>query len=408
MIINSPITLGADPEIGYMKNNEQVIASKLVSNNSFGVGLDGHSDISEVRLKTPLKTPKEMVAEIAGYFKELNKKIPKDVIVIAGGMVGDDPMGGHLHWGKTKYTKINDMKNYGGVLDLYLALPTLMLEDPADAQRRRNSSYGRLFIDRSGAIETKNYGGFEYRTLASYLVSPTITDSIISLGHTIVHEIDYGSAKLKNLKSFKKSEEINKAFNCADKKFLYKYVPKIFKDIQKCMLFRGNYEKEIAGLFGLIKAFSNNNKTWMANKDILVRWGIRKPEAAKEAKEQEITTTPAEDTRSFPLAYGGGDYNLGDIIPRLSNNRYIIPIYVYGIRDDHGVSIAWYITDAGRVAIGNLSLNIPNIGDPVNEILTSLNAAVCYIGITKSLRRNPSTCTTMLESILAPLRVQVR
>jgi len=409
--IISQITLGADPEIGYIKNGQQVMAYSLLRNTSSGVGLDGHSDISEIRLKGPVKTPTEIVSEIRGYLKELNTKLDKNIIVVAGGLAGPDPLGGHIHFGNTKFRRFQDMHFYGERLDLYLAIPVLILENTNQARARRQSSYGRLFVDRDqSAIETKNYGGFEYRTLSSYLVSPSMTDSIISLAHTIVHEIDYGSTRLKSLKQFKKMNEIRQAFINADKRKLLQYIPKIFSDIQKCQLFKANYEKKLAGLFGLIKAFGMDNKDWLAEKDILVRWGIRKNSTSEvntpdTAVTDDIPRQSATVPDTFELTYNAGDFNLGDIVSRLASRRYMISIHLYGIRDNHGIDILYYYNNGAGDLVGNRDINmIPGLRID-NHILCERDSAHLYIGISKAKRRNIDSCVSMLVSLLQPFEV---
>lgn len=410
--ITSPMTLGVDPEIGYMKDGQQVVATKFIKNCAFGVGLDGHNDISEIRLKGPVKTPREIVTEIRGYFKELAPKIPKDVIVVAGGMAGTDPLGGHIHFGNTKFTKFADMWRYGEKLDLYLAFPVLMLENAIQAKARRCSNYGKLFIDRDqGAIETKAYGGFEYRTLSSYLVSPSFTESIIALGHTIVHEVDYGNAKLKSLKQFQKVNDLRTAFNNGDKKVIMKYIPKVFEDIQECMLFKNNYKKQLAGLFGLIKAFGIDNKDWFAEKDILIRWGARnepgkKVEETKEAAPPEPVVVQ-EEAAVFPLTYAAGDIHMGDIMPRLANLRYRVQIYLYGIRDSHSFDFVYqYTPESARIA-PQIQLNLPSGMRTTDAIICSENGSHIYLGLSKTVRSNPSNCVRIVQHMLQPYQLGI-
>ena len=59
------------------------------------------------------------------------------------------------------------------VLDNYLALPFILIEDQNTKLRRPR--YGFL-----GDFRRKTHGGFEYRTLPSWIVSPRITKGVIA------------------------------------------------------------------------------------------------------------------------------------------------------------------------------------------------------------------------------------
>jgi hypothetical protein len=98
---------------------------------------------------------------------------------IAGGMpVQGLPLGGHLH--------ISGIKLHSRLiraLDNYLALPLIMIEDTSTKGRRKK--YGRL-----GDVRRPFHGGFEYRTLPSWIVSPRVTKGVFALTHLIVQHYE--------------------------------------------------------------------------------------------------------------------------------------------------------------------------------------------------------------------------
>jgi hypothetical protein len=98
---------------------------------------------------------------------------------IAGGMpVRGLPLGGHVHISGIKlYTRLVR------ALDNYLALPLIMIEDHSTKGRRKK--YGKL-----GDVRRPFHGGFEYRTLPSWIVSPRVTKGILALTYVIVMHDD--------------------------------------------------------------------------------------------------------------------------------------------------------------------------------------------------------------------------
>jgi hypothetical protein len=98
---------------------------------------------------------------------------------IAGGMpVVGLPLGGHVH--------ISGIKLHSRLvraMDNYLALPLIMIEDHSTKGRRKK--YGRL-----GDVRRPSHGGFEYRTLPSWIVSPRVTKGILALTYVIVMHDD--------------------------------------------------------------------------------------------------------------------------------------------------------------------------------------------------------------------------
>ncbi|MEC0249459.1 hypothetical protein P4H65_27130, partial [Paenibacillus chitinolyticus] len=103
------------------------------------------------------------------------RKIGDDSLAwIAGGMpLPGFPLGGHVHFSRCWLNS-----HLLRALDNYLALPLMMIEGETTALRRPR--YGLL-----GDYRRQRHGGFEYRTLPSWLVSPEIALGVFALARII-------------------------------------------------------------------------------------------------------------------------------------------------------------------------------------------------------------------------------
>lgn len=177
-LIHRDIQLGADCELVLSTcDGKAVMASRYLSKQGRvgcdGVMLRGRGMIYPlVELRTlPSHDYKKQVQEIAVSLQLAINRIKRpDLGWFAGGMsLQGLPTGGHLHvsgaWLHAELLR---------VLDNYMALPYLLLED--DASLRRRPQYGGL-----GDFRRKNHGGFEYRCLPSWIVSPRLVLSVCAL-----------------------------------------------------------------------------------------------------------------------------------------------------------------------------------------------------------------------------------
>lgn len=86
------------------------------------------------------------------------------------------PLGGHLH-----FSGVSLNGALLRALDNYLALPLALLEDKRATRRRPH--YGNL-----GDFRRQSYGGFEYRTLPSFLISPQLAKGVIGMAFLIASQ----------------------------------------------------------------------------------------------------------------------------------------------------------------------------------------------------------------------------
>jgi hypothetical protein len=99
---------------------------------------------------------------------------------VSGGMpLKGFPLGGHLHFSRVRLSSA-----LLRALDNYLALPLMLIEDAATSRRRPR--YGTL-----GDARHQPHGGFEYRTLPSWLMDPLLTGGVFALAALIAGEYQH-------------------------------------------------------------------------------------------------------------------------------------------------------------------------------------------------------------------------
>jgi hypothetical protein len=178
------ISIGSDPEFGFLdaKTHRQVKASDVVPySQSTLLGIDGHPHLAELRppyTHDPLMHL-DYIKRIMYFAKAMMEQYIEvkehPIIAIAGSMIRDDAMGGHIHLGCEPDYK------FPTVLDTYLMPVLAALDTPRTFKRRvggrtpfgNHEGYGRLSDYRG-----KDYG-IEYRTPQSWLGSESIARGVL-------------------------------------------------------------------------------------------------------------------------------------------------------------------------------------------------------------------------------------
>lgn len=256
------VIIGADPEfvIGGV-DGRLIMASKYLPKNG-QAGCDRiwtNNDRSQLPLAELRPTPS---SELSKLFINLynsmliaHKKInsPK-VKWLAGAMpIAGYPIGGHIHFSNIWLNSF-----LLRALDNYLTLPITLLEDTNGSSRR--PGYGFL-----GDYRAQFHGGFEYRTLPSWLVSPRITKGAIALAKLVIE--NYQSLEQNPLQKI----EIQKAYYSGDKNILRPIVINLWRELQQLSDFK-LYDKYLLPLEDLI----NNGYSWDETKDIRIAWRLVK------------------------------------------------------------------------------------------------------------------------------------
>lgn len=256
------VTLGADPEfvIGGV-DGRLIMASKFLPKNG-QAGCDRiwtNNDRSQLPLAelrpTPSSDPGKLFINLYNSMLIANKKInsPK-VKWMAGAMpIAGYPIGGHIHFSNIWLNSL-----LLRALDNYLTLPITLLEDVNGMSRRPR--YGFL-----GDYRAQFHGGFEYRTLPSWLVSPRVTKGAIALAKLVAE--NYQSLEQNPLQKV----EIQKAYYSGDKNVLRPIVINLWKELKQLSDFK-LYDKYLLPLEELI----NTGYSWDEAKDIRIAWRLVK------------------------------------------------------------------------------------------------------------------------------------
>jgi hypothetical protein len=172
-----PAVLGADPEFLLADEQGRIVHASRYLPKYGTAGSDvltirgvQRFPLAELRPE-PASEPRQLIRNIRRAMLYAADQI-KDhrLIWVAGAMPANGfALGGHLHmsriWLNSQLLR---------ALDNYVALPLVLAEEARSTRRRPR--YGFL-----GDFRRQKHGGFEYRTLPSWLVSPKITKGVVAL-----------------------------------------------------------------------------------------------------------------------------------------------------------------------------------------------------------------------------------
>ncbi len=257
------VVIGADPEFALRTmDGEMGIASRFVGRQGTvgydaarlreEAGLTSHHPLVELRPE-PAAEPAALFANLYRAMRRAAREISDSSLEwLAGGMPFDGyPLGGHIHFSGVEPTFSLIRK-----LDAYLCLPLAMIED--DGCRRRRPRYGFL-----GDVRQKAHGGFEYRTLPSWLVSPHVTRGVLAL------------AKLVASNHWRLSQEplrdvrLQQAYYTGDKAALRPVVADLWKELEILPMY-ARYRRELDRLAADVFA----GKAWPADHDVRRAWKL--------------------------------------------------------------------------------------------------------------------------------------
>jgi len=209
--------------------------------------------VAELR-PAPSSEPRELLAHLMRAFAAASRSISDHSLIWqAGGMPQRGlPLGGHIH-----FSGVNLTGELLRALDNYLALPLAFLQDPRGSGRRPR--YGAL-----GDFRLKSYGGFEYRTLPSFLVSPLVAKGVVALAGLIAS----GYTQLRQRPLAK--AEVHAAFYEGKREVIKEHIPALVDDLKRLDGY-ARYERYASPLILQLKL----GKTWDESRDIRKLWNIR-------------------------------------------------------------------------------------------------------------------------------------
>lgn len=258
---NAAPILGMDPEflLVQMPESKIVPASRFLERtgvagcDSVTIGGRRIYPVAELR-PAPSSEPRELLAHLMRAFAAASRSISDHSLIWqAGGMPQRGlPLGGHVHF--SGVTLNGELLR---ALDNYLALPLAVLQDPRGSGRRPR--YGAL-----GDFRLKSYGGFEYRTLPSFLVSPLVAKGVVALAGLIAR--DYQQLRQRPLAK----AAIHTAFYEGNREVMQAYIPALLDDLTNMDGFE-RYEQYAAPLISQLR----QGRTWDESRDIRKLWNIR-------------------------------------------------------------------------------------------------------------------------------------
>ncbi|MGQ3478512.1 putative amidoligase domain-containing protein [Paenibacillus sp. TY11] len=208
--------------------------------------------VAELR-PAPSGDPARLLKHLRQAFATAARRIAdRTLIWQAGGMPQPGfPLGGHLHFSGVPLN--------GALLralDNYLALPLALLEDKRAARRRPH--YGNL-----GDFRRQSYGGFEYRTLPSFLISPQLAKGVIGMAFLIASQ--YPRLQRRPLGE----EEAHRAFYEGNQIVLKEYMEPLILDMVSLEIY-SQYEDYVGPLLDSLR----EGKQWDESRDLRPYWKL--------------------------------------------------------------------------------------------------------------------------------------
>jgi hypothetical protein len=254
------IVLGADPE--FIMESPQ--GKLLIASHYFPirgkVGCDAiwmgqnRSQKPLVELRhDPTEDPRHLVVRIYQSLIFANKKMSKGPAKwLAGAMPYEGfPLGGHIH-----FSGIQPDFKLLRALDNYLSLLLVIVEDEKGKTRR--PKYGFL-----GDFRYQDYGGFEYRTPPSWLVSPTLTKGVFVMAKLI-------AANYKQLQHHPLEDvSMQEAYYKGKKSAIVDWLPILWHDLKQCPDYKV-YQKYLDDFY----RYLSSGTTWDESQDLRKFWRL--------------------------------------------------------------------------------------------------------------------------------------
>lgn len=258
------LRIGADPEFVLLRQDGRVASAHRYLRVRGEAGCDavrvgGRVAYPVAELRPP---PASGPGELAAHVRQLLRRAQRRVLQAeAGGdglrwLAGAMPvpgiaLGGHIHvsgtWLSSRLLRL---------LDIYVAMPLSLIEDPAG--RKRRPRFGAL-----GDFREQPHG-FEYRTLPSWLVSPMAAQAAFALVMLVAEEAWW----LPHPDALQ-YEALAAAYYAEDQGQLRGLIPGIEATI-KSMPTYGKYSKWLAPLWRVIA----QGKVWDEQADFRHKWGM--------------------------------------------------------------------------------------------------------------------------------------
>ena len=255
------LMLGMDPEFVLRRpgpDGKIVSASRYferrgrVGCDSVRIGDKLVYPLAELR-PSPAAEPRELLRNLHAAMRLAASRIDDASLEwLAGGMPAPGlPLGGHIHVSGVALDA--DLLR---AMDNYMALPLALLED--GGAKRRRPRYGAL-----GDFRRQFHGGFEYRTLPSWIVSPAVALGVLSLAKVVCeHARELRGRPLAR-------PEMQAAYYAGDKEALLPTALALWSELERTAGY-AKYKKALDGL----KRRIERAEAWNEQQDVRPAWKI--------------------------------------------------------------------------------------------------------------------------------------
>ncbi|AEI41451.1 putative amidoligase domain-containing protein [Paenibacillus mucilaginosus] len=255
------VMLGADPEFLLLNGRGKVRFASAFMDKDGPVGCDAIVlpsrrkiyPLAELRPR-PSTEVRELIVQLHRTLQLAARRITDEELVwVAGGMpVKGFPLGGHIH-----FSRVDLESRLLRVLDNYLALPLTLIEDGSTGQRR--PQYGFL-----GDFRRQRHGGFEYRVLPSWMVSPAVAKGVLALAKLAAEH--YPQLRQRPLSD----PEVAKAYYRGDKSRIRPLLPALWRDLERLPGYAALEDYLLP-----LRRMMVQMRPWNEREDIRTKWKIR-------------------------------------------------------------------------------------------------------------------------------------
>lgn len=178
--------VGSDPEFCFVDpnyTNQKIAASHFGMRPALAMGADQNQRLVELR-PAPAVSVVEHVAGILSALRWMVRIYPTCIPYQwkAGAYHAGDGLGGHVHFGRKRNTRDDEVEGLDGLARTFRILNVF----PNDEWRRRSNGDERHQIYGAYGDYRKQAHGYEYRTLPSWLTSPTLAFAVITASKLVV------------------------------------------------------------------------------------------------------------------------------------------------------------------------------------------------------------------------------
>jgi len=255
------VTLGTDLEVMLKNTTGKMVLANQFFTRKGRVGCDDRSvqfdgkrlPIMELR-PDPDTTPIGLFNNLRETMLEAVNGINRPKVEWRAGSMPFKPYctGGHIHLSGVPFSH-----QFVKALDNYVGLPLMMVENRSTSLLRR-PKYGFL-----GDVRQKNYGGFEYRTPASFVVNQEVTLAAFCLAHlTALHHRELPIVDLCE-------PSLQHAFYKGHNEVLRPIVERSILAVRRLSSY-SRYQEYLESFFDMVLS----GWTWNEDTDIRVAWGL--------------------------------------------------------------------------------------------------------------------------------------